>query len=1022
MTQIVTLAPGENNPTLDAGIVEIPPELASLGDKVFFDDNGDGIQDAGEAGVEGVTVTLTGGGVDGVIGTADDTTDTTTTDADGMYSFTNLNPGEEYKVTFSDLPEGFEFTDANQGSDDALDSDADPTTGMTQVVTLAPGENNPTLDAGIVQQPQNPGIEIEKSTNGVDADTPEEAVEINAGEAVTWTYEVTNTGDVSFDESEVVVTDDQEGAITNIVDQGDGDNILAPGETWIYEQTGVAQQLTGSGGAAYTFDFGGSSGLDGPNGNVRTFNSGALSVNASAFSRDQNGNWDEVFLGSFSSGLGVTDNSEGNGGNGTHRVDNVSEKNYILFEFSEEVVVDRAFMNSVINDSDITYWVGTQDNAFNNHNVLSDNFLSNLAFTEDNYTNSSSSRWADINAGEVSGNVLVIAAATSDPTPEDRFKLDKLDVQTVGESGIYQNIGTVVADGVEDSDPSHYVNGEPEPQNPGIKIEKSTNGVDADTLAESVEIAAGETVTWTYEVTNTGDVSFDKAEIEVTDDQEGTISNLSDQGDGDNTLAPGETWIYEATGVAQNLSTGSGSQDITFNLTGNSYTTGNYGNSRTFTQNGVSVDVSAFSNSNYYGWETAYLGAYSGGLGVTNRDENGYEHRVDNNYNDEYIVFEFDQEVTVDRAFLNYVSGDSDVSVWIGDRDGDISLLNSSILNGFTKENNYGGSSHRWADINANQLTGNTLVIAAHNDQSDDSFKLEKLDISVPGDTTVGNYVNIGTVTAGSVSDRDQSSYTNPASTEPEPQPEPEPSQHSLLFSLKHHDTLDGISVDSADIIEYNPGDQSFSKFFDGSDVGLWYSTIDAFEAIGDNEILLSFESAQYIDGIYVDDSDLVKFTASSLGNHTSGSFSLYFDGSDVGLTEHGEDIDGLSVDPVTGDLLISTKGNVHVSGIDRNDEDILRFNPHSLGWHTRGTWSVEFDGSDVGLNSHDEDLDAIAIKQEQLLLSTKGNFHVSGASGTNEDIFGFNPNSLGIQTSGTFEPFFNELNGNNISGVDLLA
>ncbi|OJJ11378.1 hypothetical protein BI308_25920 [Roseofilum reptotaenium AO1-A] len=367
-------------------------------------------------------------------------------------------------------------------------------------MTLAAGENNPTLDAGIVQQPQNPGIEIEKSTNGVDADTPEEAVEITAGEAVTWTYEVTNTGDVSFDESEVVVTDDQEGAITNIVDQGDGDNILAPGETWIYEQTGVAQQLTGSGGAAYTFDFGGSSGLDGPNGNVRTFNSGALSVNASAFSRDQNGNWDEVFLGSFSSGLGVTDNSEGNGGNGTHRVDNVSEKNYILFEFSEEVVVDRAFMNSIINDSDITYWVVTQDNAFNNHNVLSDNFLSNLAFTEDNYTNSSSSRWADINAGEVSGNVLVIAAATSDPTPEDRFKLDKLDVQTVGESGIYQNIGTVVADGVEDSDPSHYVNGEPEPQNPGIKIEKSTNGVDADTLAESVEIAAGETVTWTYEV------------------------------------------------------------------------------------------------------------------------------------------------------------------------------------------------------------------------------------------------------------------------------------------------------------------------------------------------------------------------------------------------------------------------------------------------------------------------------------------------------------------------------------------
>jgi len=134
--------------------VELSKFPASLGDKVFYDDNGDGIQDAGEAGVEGVTVTLTGAGEDGVFDTTDDITDTTTTDADGMYEFTNLTPGE-YKVTFdeSTLPEGFEFTDANQGSDDALDSDADPTTGMTQIVTLAPGENHPTLDAGIVEIP-----------------------------------------------------------------------------------------------------------------------------------------------------------------------------------------------------------------------------------------------------------------------------------------------------------------------------------------------------------------------------------------------------------------------------------------------------------------------------------------------------------------------------------------------------------------------------------------------------------------------------------------------------------------------------------------------------------------------------------------------------------------------------------------------------------------------------------------------------------------------------------------------------
>ncbi|MBE9116359.1 DUF642 domain-containing protein [Lusitaniella coriacea LEGE 07157] len=145
MTQVVTLAPGENNTTLDAGIVK---KKASLGDRVWYDRDRDGIQDAGEGGVRGVNVTLTGGGADGVIGTADDTTATTTTNANGNYKFENLNSGEQYKVTFSNLPSRYEFTQANAGGNDALDSDAN-SNGMTQIVTLAPGENNTTLDAGI---------------------------------------------------------------------------------------------------------------------------------------------------------------------------------------------------------------------------------------------------------------------------------------------------------------------------------------------------------------------------------------------------------------------------------------------------------------------------------------------------------------------------------------------------------------------------------------------------------------------------------------------------------------------------------------------------------------------------------------------------------------------------------------------------------------------------------------------------------------------------------------------------------
>ncbi|NEN91157.1 MAG: hypothetical protein F6K48_20510 [Okeania sp. SIO3H1] len=259
----------------------------------------------------------------------------------------------------------------------------------------------------------------------------------------------------------------------------------------------------------------------------------------------------------------------------------------------------------------------------------------------------------------------------------------------------------------------------------------------------------------------------------------------------------------------------------------------------------------------------------------------------------------------------------------------------------------------------------------------------------------------------------------------PTPEPElPTPETESLLFSLKNNQTLGGVSFRREDIVEYNLADQSFSKFFDGSDVGLNGFRIDAFEVLDNNEILFSFERPRNINGIenVVDDSDIVKFTPTSPGDNSSGSFELYFDGSDVGLTKGGEDIDGLSVDPLTGDLLISTRGGISVSGVSGKDEDILRFNSDTLGSNTSGTWSLEFDGSDVELTKGSEDIDAIGINGEQLLMSTTGNFAVTDVSGKSRDVFIFNPNTLGSSTSGTFEEFFSELSGNNISSVHFLA
>ena len=111
---------------------------ASLGDFVFVDTNKDGIQQPGEPGIPGVIVTLISNGT--VVAS-------TITNGSGLYSFTGLTPGVPYSVSFT-TPTGYTATLAQQGGDDTKDSDANPVTGQTRSVTLAPGENNPNLDAG----------------------------------------------------------------------------------------------------------------------------------------------------------------------------------------------------------------------------------------------------------------------------------------------------------------------------------------------------------------------------------------------------------------------------------------------------------------------------------------------------------------------------------------------------------------------------------------------------------------------------------------------------------------------------------------------------------------------------------------------------------------------------------------------------------------------------------------------------------------------------------------------------------
>ncbi|PLZ48201.1 hypothetical protein CBP15_19645 [Fischerella thermalis WC442] len=104
-----------------------PSARGSIGDTVFNDRNGNGQQDPGEPGVDNVIVTLTQPGPDGQFGTPDDITQTTTTNNNGNYSFSDL-PAGSYRVTVNppfNLPEvttGNRQIDVNLTSGQSLDN------------------------------------------------------------------------------------------------------------------------------------------------------------------------------------------------------------------------------------------------------------------------------------------------------------------------------------------------------------------------------------------------------------------------------------------------------------------------------------------------------------------------------------------------------------------------------------------------------------------------------------------------------------------------------------------------------------------------------------------------------------------------------------------------------------------------------------------------------------------------------------------------------------------------------------
>ncbi|MEM7126867.1 MAG: SdrD B-like domain-containing protein [Chloroflexota bacterium] len=141
--QFVLLA-GQNDLTWDAGLIQPPPSPASIQGRAWSDLNDDGQDNQNEPGVPGVQVLL----VDSLgLPIA-----STFTDVTGEYLFDNLTPSQIYQVIF--VSDNTQMITTNQDvlGDDTIDSDANPTTGETPPVTPVASELISDIDVGLISK------------------------------------------------------------------------------------------------------------------------------------------------------------------------------------------------------------------------------------------------------------------------------------------------------------------------------------------------------------------------------------------------------------------------------------------------------------------------------------------------------------------------------------------------------------------------------------------------------------------------------------------------------------------------------------------------------------------------------------------------------------------------------------------------------------------------------------------------------------------------------------------------------
>jgi hypothetical protein len=182
-------------------------------------------------------------------------------------------------------------------------------------------------------------------------------------------------------------------------------------------------------------------------------------------------------------------------------------------------------------------------------------------------------------------------------------------------------------------------------------------------------------------------------------------------------------------------------------------------------------------------------------------------------------------------------------------------------------------------------------------------------------------------------------------------------SDDELVVAFQKPVNLGGIAFDDSDLARLNrnaSGGFDVSMLFDGSDVGLTTNgeAVDAVTGLPDGSWLISTRGSGSVPGVSsFKAQDILRFTPTSLGQNTRGSWRLYADMSDVGISSSAENITAMSA-ASDGRLFLTTSGNASSNGLSAANEDVFAFRPTRLGNTTSGSFQqpLHFDGSLYGL------------------------------------------------------------------------